>query len=60
MVDNEKAALDHYGLAEADAVYGIMNSTANGRITRLMAAVKDWERLHGSEASGARACLKFV
>ncbi len=42
MVDNEKTALPHYGLAEADVVYELMNSTANDRITRLMAIVKDW------------------
>lgn len=42
MVDNESTALPHYGLTEADVVYEIMNSTKNGRITRLMAIVKDW------------------
>lgn len=42
MVDNEKTALPHFGLTEADVVYEIMNSTANGRITRFMAIVKDW------------------
>lgn len=42
MVDNEKTALPHYGLTEADVVYEMMNSTANGRITRFMAIVKDW------------------
>lgn len=42
LVDNEKTALPHYGLTEADVVYEIMNSTANGRITRFMAIVKDW------------------
>jgi hypothetical protein len=42
MVDNEKTALPHYGLTEADVVYELMNSTANNRITRLMAIVKDW------------------
>lgn len=42
MVDNEKTALPHYGLTEADVVYEIMNSTANDRITRFMAIVKDW------------------
>lgn len=42
MVDNESLALPHYGLTEADVVYEIMNSTANGRITRFMAIVKDW------------------
>lgn len=45
MVDNEKTALPHYGLTEADVVYEMMNSTANGRITRLMAIVKDWEKI---------------
>ncbi len=42
MVDNESIALPHYGLTEADIVYEIMNSTANNRVTRLMAVVKDW------------------
>lgn len=42
MVDNEKIALKHYGTAEADIVYEMMNSTANGRITRLMCIYKDW------------------
>lgn len=45
MVDNEKIALPHYGLTEADVVYELMNSTANDRITRLMAVVKDWEKI---------------
>lgn len=45
MVDNEKTALPHYGLTEADVVYEMMNSTANGRITRLMAIVKDWGKI---------------
>ena len=45
MVDNEKTALPHYGLTEADVVYEIMNSTKNGRITRLMAIVKDWGKI---------------
>lgn len=45
MVDNESKALPHYGLTEADIVYEMVNSTANGRITRLMALVKDWESL---------------
>lgn len=42
MVDNEKTALLHYGLTQADIVYEMMNSTANGEITRFMALVKDW------------------
>lgn len=45
MVDNEKRALAHYGTAEADVVYEMMNSTANGRITRLMCLYKDWANL---------------
>ncbi|MBQ8247797.1 MAG: DUF3048 domain-containing protein [Lachnospiraceae bacterium] len=42
MVDNEKTALDHYGLTQADIVYEMMNSTANDEVTRFMAIVKDW------------------
>lgn len=45
MVDNESLALPHYGLTQADVVYEMMNSTKNGKITRLMAVVKDWESL---------------
>lgn len=46
MVDNEKTALDHYGLNKyADVVYELMNSTENGRVTRLMCIVKDWKNI---------------
>lgn len=45
MVDNEKTALPHFGVNQADVVYEMMNSTANGRITRLMCIVKDWGNL---------------
>ena len=45
MVDNESIALPHYGTAEADIVYDIMNSTANDRITRMMVVVKDWDSI---------------
>ncbi len=45
MVDNEKKALPHFGLTEADVVYEMMNSTQNGRVTRLMAIVKDWGKI---------------
>ncbi len=45
MVDNEKKALQHYGTAEADIVYEMMNSTANSRVTRLMCLYKDWQGL---------------
>lgn len=42
MVDNERTALPHFGVADADVVYEIMNSTLNDRITRFMVLVKDW------------------
>ena len=45
MVDNELEALDHYGVNQADVVYELMNSTANGRITRLMCLIKDYEKI---------------
>lgn len=45
MVDNESTALPHYGVNSADVVYELMNSTANGRITRLMVIVKDWANI---------------
>ncbi|MBR2066775.1 MAG: DUF3048 domain-containing protein [Solobacterium sp.] len=42
MVDNEILAYPHFGVAEADVVYEMINSLHNDRITRLMALVKDW------------------
>ncbi len=45
MVDNESIALPHYGMSQADIVYEMMNSTLNGRITRFMVLVKDWEKI---------------
>ena len=45
MVDNERTALPHFGTADADVVYEIMNSTLNDRITRFMVVVKDWEKI---------------
>ncbi len=45
MVDNESKAYPHIGLNNADVVYELMNSTANGRVTRLMCLVKDWKNL---------------
>lgn len=45
MIDNDIRALPHYGLAEADVVYEMMNSTANNRVTRLMALYKDWHKV---------------
>ncbi|MCR4618215.1 MAG: DUF3048 domain-containing protein [Lachnospiraceae bacterium] len=44
MVDNEKTALDHYGVNEGDIVYEMVNSLLNDRVTRLMVLVKDWEK----------------
>jgi hypothetical protein len=45
MVDNEKTALPHYEVADADIVYEIMNSTNNDRVTRLMCVRKDWKNI---------------
>ena len=45
MVDNEKTALNHFGVNKCDIIYEIMNSTANDRITRLMCIVKDYESI---------------
>lgn len=45
MVDNETIAWPHFGCAEADVTYEIMNSTMNGRITRLMFLIKDWDKI---------------
>ncbi|MCR4649666.1 MAG: DUF3048 domain-containing protein [Lachnospiraceae bacterium] len=45
MVDNELTALDHFGVNQADVVYELMNSTANGRVTRLMCLVKDYAKI---------------
>ena len=45
MTDNEITALPHYGTSDADIVYEMMNSTANGRITRLMPIIKDWKNI---------------
>lgn len=42
MVDNEVDALPHFGTSNCDIIYEMMNSTANNRITRLMAVLKDW------------------
>lgn len=45
MVDNEKTALPHYGLTQADVIYEMMNSTQNGQITRFMVLVKDYDSI---------------
>lgn len=43
MVDNEKIALPHYGLTQADVIYEMMNSTLNDQITRFMVLFKDYD-----------------
>jgi len=43
MVDNESVPLPHYGTSDSDIVYELMNSVANGRITRLMCIMKDYD-----------------
>lgn len=45
MVDNEITALPHFGVNQADIVYEMVNSTANGRITRLMCIFKNWQNI---------------
>ena len=45
MVDCETLAFPHYGIAEADIVYELMNSIKNGRITRFMAVYKDYANI---------------
>ncbi len=45
MIDNESLALPHYGMSKADIVYEVMNSKMNGRITRFMVLVKDWDSI---------------
>lgn len=45
MVDNELTALDHFGVNDCDIVYETMNSTKNGRITRLMCIIKDYDSI---------------
>lgn len=42
MVDNDARSMPHYGTADADIVYELVNSTANNRITRLMCLYKNW------------------
>ena len=45
MIDNEKTALPHYGVSQADIVYEITNSTLNDGVTRLMVLFKDYEKI---------------
>ncbi len=45
MVDNESIALPHFGTAEGDVVYELMNSLENNRVSRLMILVKDWGKI---------------
>lgn len=45
MIDNEIKALPHYGTAQADVVYEMMNSTLNDRVTRFMCIFKDYNSI---------------
>ncbi len=45
MIYNDKRANPHYVLGEADIVYEMVNSTANKRVTRLMAIYKDYNTI---------------
>jgi Protein of unknown function (DUF3048). len=45
MIDCETIAMPHYGVAEADIVYDLMNNVMNGRITRFMAIYKDYANI---------------
>jgi len=45
MVDCEQIAFPHYGIAEADVVYEIMNNVENGRVTRFMPIYKDYDKV---------------
>ncbi|MCR4791955.1 MAG: DUF3048 domain-containing protein [Lachnospiraceae bacterium] len=45
MIDNDAMASPHYGLAEADIIYEMVNSTKNRRVTRLMAIYKDYNNV---------------
>lgn len=63
MVDNETLALPHYGTSDADIVYEMMNSTKNGRITRLMCIFKDWknvERIGNVRSTRPTNCFLFT
>ena len=62
MIDNESIALPHYGTSDADIVYEMMNSTANGRITRLMCLYKDWKnvkRIGNIRSTRSTNCFLF-
>lgn len=45
MVDNEKTALPHFGLTDADIVYEMTNSVQNDGVTRFMVMMKDWGKI---------------
>lgn len=63
MIDNEKIALPHYGLTEADVVYEIVNSTENDYVTRLMALYKDWDsvdRIGNVRSARATNCILAI
>ena len=45
MVDDDERALPHFGTADTDVLYELINSMANNRVTRYMCVVKDWGKL---------------
>lgn len=45
MVDNEKTALPHFGLTDADVIYEMTNSVQNDGVTRFMVMMKDWGKI---------------
>lgn len=62
MIDNDKRALDHYGISHADVLYELTNSTKNKGITRLMAIIKDYEdiELIGSMRSARPSFIQLM
>jgi len=43
MVDLEQVSLPNFGLSECDVIYEFMNNIYNGRISRIMAMVKEYD-----------------
>lgn len=62
-VDNEKVALPHYGLTQADIVYEIINSSDNEYVTRFLALVKDYndiEQFGSVRSARATHCILSI
>lgn len=54
MIPNDKSALPHYELSQADILY---EAPVEGNITRLMAVVKDWRNLE--RFGNVRSCRDY-